>query len=151
VLAADRLPLGECTKPARSDPPDGRDGRSLLRRYRTPPQAVTLDIDDTVDVVHGHQQLSLFNAHYNERCFLPIHVYDTATSHPVAVLLRPGSSRGSDPKTDDVAKPPRPHSVRASAHSYFPWALLGTARRCIRHRPFDHPPVRTRENKIGLL
>ena len=41
--------------------------------------AVTLDIDDTVDVVHGHQQLSLFNAHYDERCFLPIHVYDTAT------------------------------------------------------------------------
>ena len=30
----------------------------------------TLDIDDTVDVVHDHQQLSLFNAHYDERCFL---------------------------------------------------------------------------------
>ena len=37
---------------------------------------VTFDIDDTCDVVHGHQQLSLFNAHYDERCFLPIHVYD---------------------------------------------------------------------------
>ena len=60
--------------------------------YTTPPQAVTLDIDDTVDVVHGHQQLSLFNAHYDERCFLPIHVYDTATSRPVAVLLRPGKT-----------------------------------------------------------
>jgi hypothetical protein len=53
---------------------------------------VTLDIDDTVDVVHGHQQLSLFNAHYDERCFLPIHIYDTATSRPVAVLLRPGKT-----------------------------------------------------------
>jgi hypothetical protein len=31
--------------------------------YTNPPAAVTLDIDDTVDVVHGHQQLSLFNAH----------------------------------------------------------------------------------------
>jgi hypothetical protein len=40
--------------------------------YATPPAAVTLDIDDTVDVVHGHQQLSLFNDHYDERCFLPI-------------------------------------------------------------------------------
>jgi hypothetical protein len=30
--------------------------------YPAPPAAVTLDIDDTVDVVHGHQQLSLFNA-----------------------------------------------------------------------------------------
>jgi hypothetical protein len=31
--------------------------------YAAPPQAVTLDIDDTCDVAHGHQQLSLFNAH----------------------------------------------------------------------------------------
>jgi hypothetical protein len=60
--------------------------------YARPPRAVTLDIDDTVDVVHGHQQLSLFNAHYDERCFLPIHVYDTASSRPVAVLLRPGKT-----------------------------------------------------------
>jgi len=34
----------------------------------------------------------MFNAHYYERCFLPIHVYDTATSRPVAVLLRPGKT-----------------------------------------------------------
>src|SRR6516225_4160181 len=60
--------------------------------YRRPPAAITLDIDDTVDVVHGHQQLSLFNAHYDERCFLPIHVYDTAAARPVAVLLRPGKT-----------------------------------------------------------
>jgi hypothetical protein len=60
--------------------------------YATPPVAVTLDIDDTLDVVHGHQQLSLFNAHYDERCFLPIHVYDVATSRPLAVLLRPGKT-----------------------------------------------------------
>jgi len=62
------------------------------RSYDKPPASVTLDIDDTLDVVHGHQQLSMFNAHYDERCFLPIHVYDTATSRPVAVLLRPGKT-----------------------------------------------------------
>ncbi len=83
--------------------------------YATPPKAVTPDIepavrrtsnqrfaghrtsgspdiDDTVDVVHGHQQLSPFNAHYDERCFLPIHVCDTAASRPVAMLLRPGKT-----------------------------------------------------------
>ena len=53
---------------------------------------MTLDIDDTVDVVHGAQQLSLFNTHYGERCFLPMHVYDTATGRPVAVLLRSGKT-----------------------------------------------------------
>ena len=62
------------------------------RSYDKPPTSVTLDIDDTLDVVHGQQQLSMFNAHYDERCFLPIHVYDTATSRPVAVLLRPGKT-----------------------------------------------------------
>src|ERR1043166_10306824 len=60
--------------------------------YQQAPRAVTLDIEDTVDVVHGRQQLSLFNAHYDEHCFLPIHVYDTERSRPVAVILRPGKT-----------------------------------------------------------
>jgi Transposase DDE domain group 1 len=63
-----------------------------LSSYDTPPESVTLDIDDTLDVVHGRQQLSLFNAHDDERCFLPIHIYDTATGRPVAVILRPGKT-----------------------------------------------------------
>jgi len=63
-----------------------------MASYATPPARVTLDIDDTCDVVHGHQQLSLFNAHYDERCFLPIHVYDAETSRPVVVILRPGKT-----------------------------------------------------------
>src|SRR5262249_47418526 len=45
-----------------------------------------------VDVVHGHQQLAQWNAHYDERCFLPIHVYDAATGAPVTVILRPGKT-----------------------------------------------------------
>jgi Transposase DDE domain group 1 len=60
--------------------------------YRKPPKAVMLDIDDTVDIVHGHQRLAVWNAHYDERCFLPIHVYDTATGRPVVVILRPGKT-----------------------------------------------------------
>lgn len=63
-----------------------------LSSYAAPPESVTLDIDDTVDVVHGHQQLSLFNAHHDERCFLPIHIYDAANGRPVAMILRPGKT-----------------------------------------------------------
>jgi len=105
-LACGRLPdsgADLCSQPTISrweNAPALRDLIRLMRvmvdlycaSYASPPAAVTLDIDDTVDVVHGHQQLSLFNAHYDERCFLPIHVYDTATSRPVAVLLRPGKT-----------------------------------------------------------
>lgn len=63
-----------------------------LSSYAVPPESITLDIDETVDVVHGHQQLSLFNAHHDERCFLPIHIYDAATGRPVAMILRPGKT-----------------------------------------------------------
>jgi hypothetical protein len=54
------------------------------------PNHIILDIDDTADAVHGDQQLSLFNAHYDEYCFQPIHIFDAATGKPVLSLLRPG-------------------------------------------------------------
>lgn len=58
--------------------------------YGSAPASITLDIDDTFDAVHGHQQLSLFNAHYDERGFLPIHIYEGTSGKPVAVILREG-------------------------------------------------------------
>ena len=36
-----------------------------IASYRGEPDAVILDVDDTCDVVHGCQQLSLFNAYYD--------------------------------------------------------------------------------------
>ena len=60
--------------------------------YKAPPSSVVLDIDDTLDVAHGRQEMAEWNAHYDERCFLPIHIYDTATGRPVAVILRPGKT-----------------------------------------------------------
>src|SRR5919112_2671541 len=56
------------------------------------PRRLVLDIDDTEDRVHGHQQLSLFHAYYDSYCFLPIHVYEATTGKPVAVILRPGKT-----------------------------------------------------------
>jgi hypothetical protein len=105
-LACGRLPdtgLDLCSQPTLSRLENLPDLRTVIRlggvlvdlwlsSYATPPASVTLDIDDTVDVVHGHQQLSLFNAHYDERCFLPIHIYDAGTGRPVAMILRPGKT-----------------------------------------------------------
>ncbi len=56
------------------------------------PRRIVLDIDDTEDRVHGRQQLALFHAHYDGRCFLPIHIYEAITGKPVAVILRPGKT-----------------------------------------------------------
>src|ERR671933_327584 len=72
------------------------------------PDRIVLDIDDTEDRVHGGQQLSLFNAHYDSRCFLPIHIYEATTGKPVAVILRPGKT----PDGTEVALVLR-HVVRA--------------------------------------
>jgi hypothetical protein len=105
-LACGRLPdTGKdlCSQPTVSRWENAPTLRELIRltyalvdiwcmSYAKPPKAVVLDIDDTVDVVHGHQQLAQWNAHYDERCFLPIHVYDTATGRPVVVILRPGKT-----------------------------------------------------------
>ena len=105
-LACGRLPdsgVDLASQPTMSRCENAPDLRTLVRLghgmidlwcrgYARPPRAITLYIDDTVDVVHGHQQLSLFNAHYDERCFLPIHVYDADSGHCVATILRPGKT-----------------------------------------------------------
>lgn len=56
------------------------------------PRRIVLDVDDTEDRVHGSQELALFHAHYDGRCFLPTHVYEATTGKPVAVILRPGKT-----------------------------------------------------------
>src|ERR671910_2228885 len=56
------------------------------------PRRIVLDIDDTEDRVHGGQQLALFNAYYDSRCFQPIHIYEAISGKPVAVILRPGKT-----------------------------------------------------------
>ena len=105
-LACGRLPQSGddlASQPTTSRWENAPDLRTLIRlsyamvdlwcaSHGRPPKAITFDIDDTADTGHGHQQLSLFNAHYDGRCFLPIHVYDAATGHCVLTLLRPGKT-----------------------------------------------------------
>ena len=61
---------------------------------------MTLDIDDTCDVVHGNQQLRCSTDFMTNAASRTIHVYDTGRSAPVAVVLRPGKTpsrrRGAD-------------------------------------------------------
>jgi hypothetical protein len=68
--------------------------------FASPPDEITLDIDDTLDRVHGAQQLSFWNAHHDERCFLPIHIYHVESGKPVVVILRSGKTpNGREVKT----------------------------------------------------
>ena len=45
----------------------------FLDSYDQAPKAILLDIDDTNDTTHGTQQLALFNAHYGDYGYQPLH------------------------------------------------------------------------------
>lgn len=75
--------------------------------YARVPARIVLDIDDTVDLVHGDQQLSLFSTHAGDTCFQPILIFEAGTGKPVAALLRPGKR----PSGEDAAKVLR-HVIR---------------------------------------
>jgi len=68
-------------------------------RYRLNGQKckmVTIDMDPTDDPVHGAQQLSMFNGHYDARCYLPMLGFVSFNDEPeqylVAAMLRAGNA-----------------------------------------------------------
>ena len=60
------------------------------RASSTAPTSIVLDIDDTDDMVHGQQELALFNTHAGGHCFQPIHIFEGNSGKPILSLLRPG-------------------------------------------------------------
>src|SRR3954469_5790349 len=102
-LAMDRLPehgdlCSQSTVSRAENLPDRhallRMGRAMVDHYcqsfRQVPRRIVLDNDDTLDAVHGGQQLRLFNGHYDEYGFQPIVVFD-GEGRMITALLRPAS------------------------------------------------------------
>lgn len=60
---------------------------------------ITIDMDPTEDPTYGGQQLTFFNAYYDNWCYLPmvttIQFGAEAEQYVVAPLLRPGNAKGS--------------------------------------------------------
>lgn len=88
-----------CSQPTISRMENLADTRALIRMaqemvrfycasFARVPRQIVLDIDDTFDTVHGHQQLRLFNAYYDEYGFQPIVVFD-GEGRLVGAVLRP--------------------------------------------------------------
>jgi len=65
---------------------------AFLASYKKPPKAIILDVDDTDDPTHGSQQLSMFNAYYDEHCYLPLHIYEGRSGKLITTILRPGKT-----------------------------------------------------------
>jgi hypothetical protein len=62
----------------------------FIQSYSEPPEGIILDIDDTDDLTHGHQQLTLFNAYHGDYCYMPIHIYEGQSGKLITTVLRPG-------------------------------------------------------------
>lgn len=65
------------------------------RRRNGHARRVTIDLDPTDDPTHGAQQLSFFNSHYDNACYLPMMGFVSfdgeADQYLVAAVLRPGN------------------------------------------------------------
>jgi hypothetical protein len=65
------------------------------QRLRNRARLVTIDLDPTDDPTHGAQQLSFFNSHYDNACYLPMMGFvtfnDEAEQYLCAAMLRPGN------------------------------------------------------------
>lgn len=62
----------------------------FVASYRSAPVSITLDLDHTADHTHGNQELSFYNHHYGNYCYLPLLVFEAQTGALVTAVLRPG-------------------------------------------------------------
>ena len=62
----------------------------FIAGYSTPPVSITLDLDHTADITHGQQELSFYNHHYGNYCYLPLLVFEASAGALVTAVLRPG-------------------------------------------------------------
>jgi hypothetical protein len=73
--------------------------RTVLRRHakrlKRQVYRVTIDLDPTDDPTHGAQQLSFFNGHYDNWCYLPVMGFvsfnEEAEQYLCVAVLRPGN------------------------------------------------------------
>jgi Transposase DDE domain group 1 len=65
------------------------------KRLHNSAKLVTIDLDPTDDPTHGAQQLTFFNSHYDNWCYLPMMGFvtfnDEAEQYLCAAVLRPGN------------------------------------------------------------
>jgi hypothetical protein len=58
----------------------------FLESYPKPPRQITLDLDVTDDLVHGHQEEVFFNPYYRGYCYAPLYIF--CGKHLLAAKLR---------------------------------------------------------------
>jgi len=63
---------------------------TFIASYDKAPDFIILDCDDTSALTYGQQELALFNTHYGDYCYMPLHIYEGMTGKLVTTILKPG-------------------------------------------------------------
>jgi Transposase DDE domain group 1 len=62
-----------------------------IKKHRTAPKQIELDMDSTCDPVHGNQEGSIYNGYYKESCYTPLLMY-AGGGFPLGARLRVGNA-----------------------------------------------------------
>jgi hypothetical protein len=106
---------------------------------RSPSRRVTLDIDSSESPVHGTQEQSAYNGHFESVCYHPLFVF-TPEGDCLAVKLRPGNVHSADgwdevllPLIDRYRRRRRKVVVRADAAFAMPALYEALEQRGVRY------------------
>lgn len=64
----------------------------FINSYELPPVAAIIDLDHTPAITHGGQQMNLFNAKYQDYCYLPLMIFEGLSGKLITAILRPGKT-----------------------------------------------------------
>lgn len=64
----------------------------FIKRYRSAPKEIVLDIDGWDDPTHGEQQLSFFHGYYGQYMYFPVLINEATSGYPLVLQLRAGNS-----------------------------------------------------------
>ena len=64
----------------------------FIASYDAPPMAIVIYLDHTSTITHGGQQMSLFNAKYQDYCYLPLLVFEGLSGKLITAILRPSKT-----------------------------------------------------------
>lgn len=62
----------------------------FLARYGKAPELIVLEMDHSEDITPGQQELSFYNHHYANHCYLPLFLFEGLSGKFITAALRPG-------------------------------------------------------------
>lgn len=62
----------------------------FIASYPKAPEVIVLDMDHTEDPTYGQQELSFYNHHYRNYCYLPLLLFEGLSGKFITAALRPG-------------------------------------------------------------